>query len=285
MQTVLVADDRPDELESLRKILEEEGKYAVKTASTPDGAMELLNPKQIRVAVIDYRLNGGASDDESGLLVARDASHEIPKIMISGVADEKQIRAAFGVDSEGRQIVSDFLDKDEVRTDHAKLLSAVKAALQTRAIMDRRARESVRGQLLTDYKNARRLDLANTILSLFVNLIFVFLLILTLSYAHSGEIGIVVTAIISVGIIVSEIAVNVLMAKRLEGSSRRAENYHAELLQAWSFEQLMRAADGLDFVQTRNKAKGAVILAFANRWNKPSHGNDPESNERLDTNS
>src|ERR1043165_1474205 len=181
MKSILLADDKPEELEPLRKILDEEGHYLVQSALTPTEAMERLNPKQIGVAVIDYRLNDGGIDDQSGLWVARNASPEIPKIMISGVADKKEIRAAFGVDSEGRQIVSEFLDKEEVRDDHSKLLNAVQRALETRAIMDRRARESVQGQLLTDYKNARRLDLANTIVSLVVNLVFVSLLIVTLT--------------------------------------------------------------------------------------------------------
>jgi len=267
MPHVLLADDKPNELSEIKTILEQ-GRYRVETASTPDEAMDRLQPKRIRVAIIDYRLNGGGSDDDTGLWVAQNASRDIPKIMISGLADQRQIRASVGSDGEGRQIVFEFLDKNEIKTTPGILLDAVERAIQTRAIWERRERESISGQLLTDYLNARRFDLANTLISFLVNVVFIGLLAFTVVLAHNKETSIVLSATVSLGIIVSEIAVNLLLAKRLEGSSRRAENYHAELLQAWRFEQLMKSAEGLDYVSVRNKAKTEVITAFSYGWQK-----------------
>lgn len=267
MHHILLADDNSKELDEIKTILEQ-SRYRVETASNPDEAMDRLQPKRIRAAIIDYRLNGGGGDDDSGLWVAQEASREIPKIMISGLADERQIRAAVGSDSEGRQIVFEFLDKGEIKNDPAILLEALQRAIETRGIWERRERESISGQLLADYLNARRFDLANTLITFVVNLVFIALLAFTVILGHSNEAGIVLSAIVSLGIIVSEIAVNLLLAKRLEGSSRRAENYHAELLQAWRFEQLIKSAEGLDYVNARNKAKTEVITAFSYGWQK-----------------
>jgi CheY-like chemotaxis protein len=267
MQHILLADDNQKELDELKAILED-GNYRVETASSPDQAMELLQPKRIKAAVIDYRLNGGGDDDDSGLFVAQNASRGIPKIMVSGLADERQIRALIGTDNQGRQIVFEFLDKNEIIAKPAKLLTAIERAIQTRELWERTERESISGQLLTDYLNARRFDLANTLISFVVNLAFIGLLAFTVILAHSKDVGIVLSATVSLGIIVSEITVNLLLAKRLEGSSRRAENYHAELLQAWRFEQLMKSAEGLDYVQARNRAKTEVITAFSYDWQR-----------------
>lgn len=275
-----MADDIRSELDLLKDILENSGKYKVKTASNPDKAMELLQADKIRVAILDYRLNSGDEDDDTGLFVAQNSSREIPKIMVSARADEKQIRAAFGVDMEGRMIVFDFLSKDEIRKKPAQLLKVVERAVNARALWDQRERESVKGQLLADYRNARRFDLINTGLSFLVNLIFIGLLIFTINWMHAEQSDIVLYALIAVGIIVSEVAINLFLAKRIEGSSRRAENYHTELLQAWRFEQLLKSADNLDYVKNRNQAKQEVITAFANRWNKGDSVIEPSTNNQ-----
>lgn len=267
MQHVLLADDQSTELQEFQLILEE-GNFVVWTASTPDQAINLLHPGQISVAVIDYRLNGGGSDDDSGLRIAQDSNHQIPKILISAVADGKQIRAAFGVDGEGRQIVFSFLDKEEIRKNPQLLIKTVNEAIEARRVQERKERESVSGQLLSDYNSARRLDSLNTVASFVANFVFIALLVVTVVLAHAQDFNTIVSAIVSIGIIVSEVAVNLLLAKRLEGSSRRAESYHAELLQAWRFEQLVKSAGSLDYIQARNDAKQEVISAFANRWNR-----------------
>jgi len=266
MDTILVADDNDTHLKDLTAILHRAG-FKVQPAGNPKEAMDLLRPEKIRAAILDFRLNGGDHEDDSGLFVAQNSSREIPKLMISGLADEKQIRAAFGVDDQGRTVVLEFLDKDDILTNPPKLVAAVRRAVETRSILDRRERESIKGQLLLDYKNARRFDLVNTIISFIVNLVFILLLINTLHWIHAGEAGIVMSSIVAVGIIVSEVALNLFLAKRLEGSSRRAESYHNELLQAWRFEQLIKSADSLDYIRNRNEAKHEVIAAFANRWN------------------
>jgi CheY-like chemotaxis protein len=266
MDTILIADDNETHLKQITAILHRAG-FNVKTAANPKQAMDLLRPEKIKAAILDYRLNGGDAEDDSGLFVAENSNRQIPKIMISGLADEGQIRAAFGVDDQGRTVVLQFLDKDEVLANPPKLVEAIERAVETRLIWDQRDRESIQGQLLLDYKNARRFDLINTAVSFIVNVVFILVLINTLHWIHTGEAGVVISSIVAIGIIVSEVAVNLFLAKRIEGSGRRAENYHNELLQAWRFEQLMRSADNLDYVKNRNEAKHEVISAFANRWN------------------
>ena len=268
MNTVLVADDNPNWSEKLKGILEKTGRYRVRTASNPDAALELLRPNWIGVAVIDFRLTDGDDDDESGLVLAQNSNRAIPKIMISGFADEKQIRAAFGVDPEGRTIVFDFLSKNDIEADSAILVRAVASAFEARSTWDRKERESINTQLLSDYRSARRVDLVNAIISVALNIIFIGLLIYTLRWIHAREVGVVLSSIAAIGIIISEIAVNLFLAQRVERSGQRAENYHAELLQTSRFEQLFKAADSLEYVQNRDKAKQDVIAAFAWQWNK-----------------
>jgi len=266
MDTILVADDNETHLKDITAILQRAG-FNVKPAANPAQAMDLLRPEKIKAAILDYRLNGGDDEDDSGLFVAQNSSRQIPKILISGLADEKQIRAAFGVDEQGRTVVLQFLDKDDVLSNPTKLVEAVKRAVETRSILDRQERESIKGQLLSDYKSARWFDLVNTGLSLIVNLVFIFLLVNTIRWIHAGEAGIVLSSIVSIGIVVSEVALNLFLAKRIEGSSRRAESYHNELLQSWRLEQLLKSADSLDYIKNRNEAKHEVIAAFANKWN------------------
>lgn len=271
MKTVLVADDVPDELESLRKKLEKGG-YQVIPASTPEMASDLLKSSNIGVAVIDVRLRNGHEGDRSGLAVARDSTRDIPKIMISGAEeDEEQVRDAFGTDADGRMIVYAFLSKRDVNKQPEKLLRTVKDAFETRRIWAQRERQSIQGQLLSDYRNARRFDLINAGVGFTVNVIFVGLIISTIRWMHAGTAQVVLSSVVCMGIVVSEVVLNLFLAKRLEGSGRRAESYHDELIQAWRFEQLLKSTDHLETAIQRNAAKLAIIKAFATRWNRHSN--------------
>lgn len=263
MSTILVADDNQVELKEIVELLEKEGKYAIETASNPERASELMKPSRIRVAILDYKLTDGAPHDESGLLVAQNSSSLIPKIIVSRHADEDDVKKFFGADAEGRMVVFAFISKEELK---AKLVRAVERALAARMVWDQKERESLQGQLLYDYKIARLLDYVNTGLGLGVNLVFLWLLFRTLSMIHSNELGIVLGSVVAIAIIVSEIVVTLFLEKRSEGSGRRAENYHMEVVQAWRLEQLLRSTDSLN-LKARNAAKLEIISVFANQWN------------------
>jgi len=263
MNTILVADDKQIELNEIVELLEKEGKYTIQTASSPDSALELMKPSRIRVAILDYKLTDGGAHDESGLRVAQNSSSLIPKIIVSRLADENDVKKFFGADAEGRMVVFAFISKEEIK---AKLVHAVERALAARAVWEQKERESLQGQLLSDYKIARRWDYVNTGLGLGVNLVFLWLLFRTLSMIHSNELGIVLGSVVAIAIIVSEIVVTLFLEKRSEGSGRRAENYHMEVVQAWRLEQLLRATDSLN-LKARNEAKLEIISVFANQWN------------------
>jgi CheY-like chemotaxis protein len=263
MSTILVADDNQDELKEIVELLEKEGKYTIQTASNPESALELMKPSLIRAAILDYKLTDGAAHDESGLRVAQNSSSLIPKIIVSRHADEDDVKKFFGADAEGRMVVFAFISKEGLK---ANLVRTVERALAARKVWDQKERESLQGQLLYDYKIARLWDYVNTGLGLGVNVFFLVLLFRTLNMIHSNELNLVLGSVAAVAIIVSEIVVTLFLEKRSEGSGRRAENYHMEVVQAWRLEQLLRATDSLN-LKARNEAKLEIISVFANQWN------------------
>ena len=275
MKTILVVEDIQTDFDKIAEKLKS-GKYRVIHASTYRQAMDLLKPEEIDVAVIDMALNPEDPTDRSGLLVAQNSSREIPKIMITGVKDDAdRVRAAFGIDSEGRMIVFAFLSKQEIWDD--KLPDAIESAFEARLIWERRERQSIQGQLLSDYRNARQFDMVNTGVSFIVNVVFVLLIVNTIHWIHAGTAQIVLSSVVCMGIVVSEVVLNLFLAKRLEGSGRRAESYHDELIQAWRFEQLLKSTDHLESSNHRNVAKLAIIRAFAAHWN--NSGEQAEATE------
>lgn len=275
MKTILVVDDHQTEFEKIADKLKD-GKYRLIHASTYRQAMDQLKPGEIDVAVIDMALNPENPSDQSGLLVARDSSREIPKIMITGVKDVGEgMRKAFGIDSEGRMIVFAFLTKQDVWD--GKLPDAIESAFEARLIWERRERQSIQGQLLSDYRNARQFDMVNTGVSFIVNVVFVLLIVNTIHWIHAGTAQIVLSSVVCMGIVVSEVVLNLFLAKRLEGSGRRAESYHDELIQAWRFEQLLKSTDHLESSKDRNVAKLTIIRSFAAHWN--NSGEQAEATE------
>jgi CheY-like chemotaxis protein len=268
MNTILIVDDEAEDLKYLKNILEG-AKYKVITASTQDSAMNLLKPDRVSVAVIDVKLKKDDPVDRSGIEVARNSSRDIPKIMISKATEDAQlVRDAFGTDADGRVIVLGFLTKKEVKETPAKLVETVKSAFDARANWDRSARQSVQGQLLSDYESARRFDRINTGVGFVVNVIFVGLIILTIYWIHSGTAQVVLSSIACLGIVISEVVLNLFLAKRLEGSGHRAENYHDELIDQWRFEQLLKSAETMESPEARNEMKQEIIRSFAAGWNR-----------------
>lgn len=54
MNTFLIADDSPDKMQMLRRLVEREWSGSILTADTTEGAMEIIDNNRISAAFIDY---------------------------------------------------------------------------------------------------------------------------------------------------------------------------------------------------------------------------------------
>jgi CheY-like chemotaxis protein len=274
MATILVADDDVDFLGRIEWMLKRDD-HTVITAGNPNDALRVLsNNKHIDVAIIDYRLRDGKRGDRTGLDVAAKSNPLIPKIIVSQLVEKDEVMEAVNANADGLALAVRFLAKDDISIENPKLAEAVRDALDKRASMTRRARESISPQLYGDYKTASLLANLQSILHLVANTIFVALMVVTAIYVHGGVLTILFTM---VGVLAGEVT-NLLLAKKTELLIARADRYHSELLQGSRFEQLLAACDSIDNKTERDKAKRELINGTSTKW--IAHGEESQITSR-----
>ena len=127
---ILYAENDPELLEDIQKLLEQEGYYVI-TASNPEDAKRLLTNEGLDLAILDLRLRD--DDDEtdiSGLSLAKEVAPLVPKIILSSYQDPNQIREALSGGRGGGAV--DYLWKSEVAE---KLSGAVQRAIKFRVFI------------------------------------------------------------------------------------------------------------------------------------------------------
>jgi CheY-like chemotaxis protein len=113
MTTILFADNDPEFLKTRAEFLRQEG-YQVIPALNPTEARRLLERGEMNLAILDIRLeNDDDEKDISGLILAREVGHSIPKIILTGFPCHDHVREALGPQLRGLPAAVDFVAKQE----------------------------------------------------------------------------------------------------------------------------------------------------------------------------
>lgn len=144
--TILLADNKPEYLDSMAEILETEG-FEILRAETPTSARQLLESAIIHLALIDLRLSDdGDMYDESGLELARSVARPVPKLILTGHPTYQAAVAAMKPDDiHDLPPAVDFVYKGD---GYAAILTAVHEAL--RKFVDNREEQTINLSRLRD---------------------------------------------------------------------------------------------------------------------------------------
>lgn len=124
---ILLADDDQIFVRTCRNSLEDAG-FRVLTAYNPEDAVHLLKTARIHLAILDLRMERGHDEkDKSGLMVAKQTSRLIPKIILTNFPTYQDVVDGLKQDLQGHQAAVDFLDKRD--TEPTKLVEIVQACL------------------------------------------------------------------------------------------------------------------------------------------------------------
>jgi CheY-like chemotaxis protein len=108
-------DDIPDVRVTLSGLLFDEG-YDVRSASSREGALQMLDAHRFDVAILDVRLDETDEDNRDGLLLMHEIRERDPAtviIVLTGYADVQMVREALQPNAEGVAPAFGFLEKSE----------------------------------------------------------------------------------------------------------------------------------------------------------------------------
>lgn len=112
---ILVVDDLPDVRATLSGLLSDIG-YDVRSASSRDEALQMLDTERFHVAVLDVRLDESDEDNQDGLLLMHDIRHRWPStvaIILTGYGSIKMVQEALQPSRNGTSLAFGFLQKSE----------------------------------------------------------------------------------------------------------------------------------------------------------------------------
>lgn len=96
-----------------KEFLEQEG-YEVLPADSPEAAKKILQDRHVHMAIIDLRLRrDGDKNDFSGLELVKELDPALPKIILTAYPKLEIQREVLLKDAEGRQLVDDFVAKQD----------------------------------------------------------------------------------------------------------------------------------------------------------------------------
>lgn len=259
---ILVADNSEAYLHHLQQLLERNG-YRTLLAHNPAEARQLLRRRRdIRLAVLDLRLEDDSPADDSGLAIAREENRAIPKIILTGFgADVEQMRQAMSLDREGLPAAICLLSKS---IDDDDLLQEIERAL---ALEDhfRRTVDNLTVPLEQDYRDAREQARLNFQTSMGMFIVGSAIIFVGLGLVLRGQVEIGIAGAIA-GIVID--VLSALAYRRVDVANRRADAYHSELLQIRQFENLLAACSQLSLRQEA-ACRADIIRAVTTRWFAP----------------
>jgi CheY-like chemotaxis protein len=112
---VLVVDDLPDVRSTLSGLLSDSG-YEVRSASSRDEALLLMDTERFHVAVLDVRLDESDEDNREGLLLMHDIRRKWPStavIILTGYGTVDMVQDALQPNRNGTSSAFSFLQKSE----------------------------------------------------------------------------------------------------------------------------------------------------------------------------
>lgn len=271
MQNVLVADNDKDTVDKIAQQVELAGFHVI-PAYSPEGARQILNSGRVDLAILDLRLRDDSEEDISGLAVARETAPATPKIIVSNYAKVEDLIEALGANLDGLPAVIAFLQKTRLPVD---LIPAVRHALDVKMTWLMKKQDEIKDQLTRDYTNARRVAQFHTWVSFALSIIFA-LPILLVVWALHGDTGLThgdawTMVFIFIGSLGAEIT-NYLFARKVDFHYERVDRFHAELLQARRFDQLLAACEELKDEPSRREFHRRILEAALTRWFREQYG-------------
>lgn len=114
---ILLADDDTIFLRTCQKKLEAAG-FKVLKAANPEAAIRALKTERIHLAILDLRMERDEDEkDKSGLMVAKQTSRLVPKIVLTKFPAYQDVVEALRQDLLGHQAAVEFLDKRDTLLD------------------------------------------------------------------------------------------------------------------------------------------------------------------------
>lgn len=111
---ILVVDDVEDWRATIVGLLQDEG-YVTGSAATVEEALELFGTQHWDLSIVDIRLDERDEANTAGLDLAaefKDRQPDLPVVMITGYSDQAKVEEALKQDAAGRQVATDFIEKD-----------------------------------------------------------------------------------------------------------------------------------------------------------------------------
>ena len=107
---ILLADNDEIFVRTCRSKLEAAG-FSVIVADNPAAAAAILQTERVHMAILDVRMERDSDEkDKSGLLVAKQTSRQIPKIILTKFPAYQDVVEVLKQDMQGYQAAVEFLD-------------------------------------------------------------------------------------------------------------------------------------------------------------------------------
>jgi CheY-like chemotaxis protein len=275
--TILLADNQPDDLETWKRILTTAG-YEIRLARSPEEARKVLQNNKVDLAIIDLRLVDDKNENDiSGILLAKEKAYRhIPKIILTafnlGYSD---LRSVLGPAIDELPPTVAFVNKDE---EPQELIEVVRRTLETWPRI-REAIANVSEQIKHDHEEARSQARLNYIAAFGLSVLAALIIFSGIGLAWSNHlaIGLVGTA----GGIVTDI-LSYLFFTRVNLANSRMDIYHQELLQTYRFDSLLAASEEIPSVK-RIDIIERVICTASDSWLSNSHKLDKPIDGSLKT--
>ena len=256
---ILFVDNNSDFLQTWREFLENEG-YVIIPALDPIEARNILDRRQVDLAVIDVRLiNDDDEKDVSGLNLAKRVAPEIPKIMLTRFPTYSAVREALGPQLEGLPPAVDFIAKQD---GPQTLLTALRKAFK----LDNRFFQGLLDlshQIRDDYEDARQQMRVNFWSSFLVSTVGIVIIFIGVSLAIGDKLQIGLASAVA-GVVVE--GVGLLFFKRADVANGRMDAYHRELLETKRFDNLLAACDALLSADKEEGCKVEIIETATKHW-------------------
>jgi len=261
--TILFVDNQKEVVDTYKDHLEAEG-YRVIPAYNYDQACVQLQKGGVALAVLDLHLIDDQNEkDFSGITLARETDHTIPKIILTAKPSFEAVREMYRPQLDGLPAGVEFvLKEDGIQA----LFEAVELGLGPdlewlRSI--RRALQKTDELLERDYANAQNQSQTYFIVSIIaaisgVLLAFAGIGLVYLRQIQMGWVGPIVAAITE--------AVSVLFFLRADKANDRMDQYHKERMEGQRFETLLRSCEGFIRSEEGEVCRNRILLAAIQKW-------------------
>lgn len=256
---ILVADNEPDYLETVREFLQKEG-FRVLPAATPAEAVKILERGGVDLAIVDIRLvNDNDEKDTSGLGVVKKYAPEVPKILLTRWPKYEDVRDALSGQLDGLPSAVDFVAKQE---GVQSLLTAINRALHL-VTRYREMSYNLARRIDLGYDDARQQSKWNYWLSLMASVVGMAIIFVGAYLAVNGYRSVAILTTVA-GVLAQGIAA--LFFKRVDLANTRMDARHRELMEIKWLDTLMAACDDFSTEEKQENHKGQIIDAATQMW-------------------